>query len=111
MAPAVDHSSATPFEVVVKREAAALELRLRGELDIASEPRFSETLDRALGESDGLPVLVRLEQLTFIDSSGVRALVAAHRRAPERVRFTRGARAVGRILAVTGVDGLLPFAE
>lgn len=49
-------------------------LRLAGELDLAGEPAVQEALAPLLGGED---VLVDISDLSFIDSSGVRALLRA----------------------------------
>src|SRR4051794_7879848 len=56
-----------------------MHLTLRGELDLATAPE----LDRLVIESldAGTEVVVDLRSLAFMDSSGIRVLVAAHARA------------------------------
>lgn len=49
---------------------------LRGELDSATAPRFADELERLVSHSAG-QVTVDLEGTTFVDLSGVRALIAA----------------------------------
>jgi anti-sigma B factor antagonist len=56
-------------------------LHLRGELDMASAPVLSECLDKAI-DDDGIrpTVLMDVNDLTYCDFSGIRALLdAAHR--------------------------------
>jgi anti-sigma B factor antagonist len=53
---------------------------LRGELDMATAPDVAEAIDAELATSAG-PFGVDLTELSFIDSSGVRALVLGARRA------------------------------
>ena len=51
------------------------DIRLAGELDMSNEPELDEVL-RAAVEQGG-PTLVDLSELTFIDSTGISALLRA----------------------------------
>lgn len=48
-------------------------MRLSGELDLSTAPRLSEALAASAVESE---VVLSLDELTFIDSSGLNALLA-----------------------------------
>jgi len=50
-------------------------LTTSGELDIHTAPKLHAALD---GDVDGLPVIVDLTALTFIDSSGLHTLLRNH---------------------------------
>ena len=57
-------------------------------------------------------VVVDLRGLTFIDSSGLRALLEGHEKIAERgveVTFLRPPGRLMRVFEVTGADRLLPF--
>jgi anti-anti-sigma factor len=97
------------LEVIEVREDARVRVRLRGEFDLAGAPTVTERL-RSLRERRET-VLVDLDELEFIDMSGLRALLlAAEGAAGEGLRFTvtRGSDAVRRLLSLVGVDGHLP---
>jgi anti-sigma B factor antagonist len=64
------------FSVQVSVEHGAVVVRALGELDIATVEHMRDGLTIAAGS--GLPVRVDLSNLTFIDASGLGALVAAH---------------------------------
>lgn len=66
---------------------------VRGDLDAASAPRLRDALQN-LGQEDDVDVIVDLEGLTFIDSSGVYVLIQALKR-----MFTEG-----RQLTLRGAD-------
>jgi anti-sigma B factor antagonist len=51
-------------------------LEVAGELDVVSGGELREAVDRVLGESDQ-PLVVDLSRVTFVDSSGLAALLAA----------------------------------
>ena len=94
-----------------RRENAAI-VRLEGDLDIASEARATADLEGAM---DGAEVLVAdLRDLSFIDSTGVRVLLALELRARERgTRFgvVRGGGMVGRLLEVTRIHERFPVVD
>src|SRR5207249_7933932 len=77
-----------------------------GDVDIATAPQLAEYL---VGFTDG-PVTVDLSQVSFLDSSGMHALLAAHRQLERRdSRLTiRGATPIARrVLQISGLDQLL----
>ncbi len=84
-------------------------VHVRGELDLGTVPQFLNAVDDALEHSPSAIVL-DLESLLFIDSSGVGAYVAAFRRARSRhVELSIGPRsaAVERVLELSGVEEAL----
>lgn len=86
-----------------------LVLRIRGELDMATAPKLRRALDTAL-DAEGRRVVVDLRELTFVDSTGVRVLLAAASRARnEGCSFVLRApcRSVQKALALTGADRLV----
>ena len=85
-------------------------LSLAGELDPGTAPVLQERIAELAGDPAVTSVVVDLSQISFLDSSGVRVLVAGgealRRRSAELV--LRGPTAnVRRILEVTGLTELL----
>jgi anti-anti-sigma factor len=86
---------------------------LDGELDMASAPALQAAL-----ESESLAgkemVVLDLRRLRFVDSTGLRIILAARNRCRERgqqLAVTRGSEQVERLLSVTGMgDHLLTVA-
>ncbi len=81
------------------------ELRVEGELDLSVADRFQQRLDAAVAEE--LDVLVFLDQCDFIDSTGIAAIVRAHRSITgkgRRLLLCNPSGQVGRILAITGLS-------
>ncbi|HEX6602922.1 MAG TPA: STAS domain-containing protein [Solirubrobacterales bacterium] len=79
--------------------------RLAGEFDIAGVDRFERSLSAEETSRAGTIVL-DMRQLTFIDSSGLRAVVMADQRARAdggRLILVRGPARVNEVLEVTGV--------
>jgi anti-sigma B factor antagonist len=80
-------------------------LRLTGELDMAGVDQF-ERLLIADGSPEAGTFVVDMRGLTFIDSSGLRALIIAEKRVrAEGGRFVvvRGSDQVNEVLEMTGV--------
>jgi anti-sigma B factor antagonist len=85
-------TEATPDAVVV---------RLGGELDLAGTHRLAAALEATRDVAPGLPLVLDLSAVSFMDSSGVRALVEAGRLAQEtgrRLALLRPSRPVVRVL-------------
>lgn len=81
---------------------------LGGELDMAHAPTVAETLD-ALADTER-PVIVDLTELTFIDSSGIHAIL---RPRPQQgsVLLVCPPGNIQRVLNVTKIDRVLPVYE
>ena len=89
-------------------------LTLRGELDLATAPEFEQLINERIDE--GREIVVDLRPLEFMDSSGIRVLVAAHTRAGRsgtKVFVVRPepASAVAKIVEVSGLDGELNIVD
>ncbi len=96
-----------------EREGDVHTLRLSGELDLATAAEVQRELEH-VETTDAESIVLDLSELTFMDSTGVRLLVTAHARAradSNRLTLLRGGRAVQRILQLSGVEPLLPFAD
>jgi anti-sigma B factor antagonist len=95
------------FELTVERYDSVATVVVSGELDLATAPRLSA----AVAEHGGAKVLVLdMTATTFIDSTGVRALLQADRRAARsgsRLVVVAGDGAVRRVLELCELDGRL----
>jgi stage II sporulation protein AA (anti-sigma F factor antagonist) len=95
------------FEVtVVNRNGRAI-VYVRGEIDVASCQEFRAAL---LAAQTGAPdVIVDLSAVTFMDSSGINALIGAYRRAsePGSLHVVSPTPAVRRVFEITGMSELL----
>jgi anti-sigma B factor antagonist len=84
-------------------------LALHGELDLVGAPLLQGEVESAAVE--GAPLIVLdLEDLQFMDSSGLRVILSAHERARARGQtfaLTRGSQQVQRLLSIAGVTGHL----
>jgi anti-anti-sigma factor len=98
------------FAISAEDRDGRAHLSLRGELDLATAPELEEIVNERVDA--GQEVVVDLRGLEFMDSSGIRVLVAAHARAGRtgtRVIVVRPqpASAVAKIVEVSGLDGEL----
>jgi anti-anti-sigma factor len=86
-------------------------VRLLGELDCAGAGEVEMAL--VLAEKTGAHrILLDIDELTFIDSTGLAVLMRAKHRADaagERLRVTRGTGQVADMLRLTALDLSLPF--
>jgi anti-sigma B factor antagonist len=88
-------------------------MALTGELDLATADAVQAELER-IEARDATSIVLDLKGLTFMDSTGVRLLVSAHARSRAdtgRLSLLRGPAAVQRVMELSGVDVLLPFAD
>ena len=91
----------------------AVRVRLQGELDALSVPVLSQTVD-TLYASSCFRISLDLSDLTFIDSSGLGALVAVWRRCQSeagRATVVNPSDSVRRLMDMTGIARFLIPAE
>jgi anti-sigma B factor antagonist len=101
-----------PFEIEESRGDGTTVLTLHGELDLA----YADGLSARLAElrDRGEPVILDLDQLAFLDSSGLRVLLKATQDSEGgawRFQVTRGSEAVLRLLRAAGLEGRLPTVD
>ena len=87
-------------------------VRLDGELDVSTIVPTRERLYREIDAHPGGTVRITLDDLTFIDSSGLGLLVAALKRARLAggdLSFSRPTENLWRVFTITGLDRALPF--
>jgi anti-anti-sigma factor len=103
-----------PFAIEVKQQGSETYLTLSGELDLATVGQLEEAIAARL--SAGEDVVVDLRGLAFMDSSGVRALVAGHAAAQNgggSLTIVRPARdsEVDRVIDVSGIGPALGMVD
>jgi anti-anti-sigma factor len=80
---------------------------LLGELDVANAADFQAALMDLLPV--GGPVSIDMRALRFMDSSGIQAIIAAAKAAPDSCIILHGVHdQVGMVVEVTGIDAMLP---
>jgi anti-anti-sigma factor len=97
-----------PLSVDVDRSGA---LVVHGDIDIAGAPTLETHLLRS---ENGRPIVLDLDDVAFIDSSGLRTLLTATRRAHQRdstVCLRNVGITVRRMLEITGTAGQFEIEE
>ena len=104
----------TLLELTTENSAdGSVRIALSGELDISSAPKVEAELDRVQAASPTL-VMLDLRDLRFMDSTGLRTVVGADKRARERggrLAIVRGPESVQRIFSVTRLDERLEIVD
>jgi anti-anti-sigma factor len=103
----------SPLEITTEQREGQTVVALAGELDIASAPQFEEGLAAVERDTPGVLVL-DLRKVEFIDSTGLRSVIAADERARSTGRrfvIVRGTAAVERVFSVTQLDQRLEIVE
>jgi anti-sigma B factor antagonist len=88
-------------------------IRLAGELDLSSADALDAELRKAETGADER-ILLDVNGLEFIDSTGLQVILRAKRRADtdgRRLRVTRGTGHVADMFRLTALDMTLPFAS
>lgn len=100
-----------PFVILVHERDGVPVVKVSGDLDLSTAPRFREVLGGAVRgmAGRGLPgvVVVDLGGVEFMDSCGISALVGATREFSKgggKVRLVTKSSPVERTLSVTGLD-------
>ena len=91
-----------------ENRGGALLFKLRGSLDLATSPTVRAALSDA--QQTKKDVVVDLTQLEFLDSTGLGALIGAHRRATEHggsLRLIVNDGPILRLLTITGLIRVL----
>jgi anti-sigma B factor antagonist len=94
-----------PLRIVASRQGDTATFALAGELDPHTAPMLADELDDAIG-AGATTVVLQLAELTFIDSSGLRVVISAHRRLDEgdgRLVLRTPSDTVRRLLEITGL--------
>ena len=101
------------FDLRVVRTGRATRIAPCGELDIATTPELEQALADAT--ADGVEeIVLDLRELTFMDSTGLRALAQANTRADASgvaLSIVRGPRQIERVLEISGLGSLLPLVD
>jgi anti-sigma B factor antagonist len=91
--------------------SAPATLVVAGELDAHTAPELADALAELPADVD---VMLDLGELSFMDSSGLRVLIASHRTLSETgqsLTLRHPSRSVQRLLSVSGLDGHLTVEE
>lgn len=101
------------FEVDVMRSGEGWRITLAGDIDAAADEEFRAALAKALART-GSHVIVDLAGVTFLDSTGINALILAYKAseaAGVKLVVEPGPETVMRALRIAGIDGLLGLGD
>ena len=94
------------LDISTQNEGAACTIALSGEVDVYTSPRLKQELIEVVG-SGCVHIVVDLENLSFIDSSGLGVLVSGLRRVKEKggtMRLVCTKDSILKIFRITGLD-------
>lgn len=109
----VSAAASNHLGIAVTQHSAAVVLHLSGELDVATAPALDAELER-LGAPQAQVIVLDLRELTFMDSTGLRAVLGAHDRISEagsRFGVVRGPKQVERLLSLTRMSERLEIVD
>jgi anti-anti-sigma factor len=100
------------FDVNVERDGSTLVVAPRGEIDLATVDLVREAVDREHAPPESL--VLDLRQVGFMDTSGLRYVLALNARAGSEgfaMKVVRGQAGVQRVFEVSGLEARLPFVD
>jgi stage II sporulation protein AA (anti-sigma F factor antagonist) len=93
------------FSTTTEQRQAIWVLRARGELDVATAPKLADAVDAAIA-SGARNVMLELDDVTFLDSSGIREIIRGRKQLEEhggRLTVDGASGAVQQVLEVSGL--------
>lgn len=109
-----EHIEPAGFTIAERAEDGLLVIAPTGELDIVSAAALEQHAAQAVSRGEHDALLLDLSGLSFIDSTGLRAIVEVGKVCKESGRefsLAPGPPAVQRLFEVTGLDEVLPFVD
>ena len=100
--------------LTTSQDQEAVRIELAGELDLSSALTFDEQLRRIEEECGTETLVLDMEGLKFMDSTGLRLIVSAHQRATRagrRLAIVHASKAIRRIFRLTGMHERLNVVE
>jgi anti-sigma B factor antagonist len=104
----------SPVEVDISRDGDTSVIAVSGELDLWTAPDLSDAAVNALNEAGCHRLALDLSGLSFIDSSGINALIEirdATHKADAALQISRLSARVAEVLRLTAVDDLFDIAD
>jgi anti-anti-sigma factor len=100
------------FRIDTLESQVGITIKLAGELDSATCPALLERFEQAVSALDGRELVIDLEEVPFIDSTGMRAIITIERRSSEEriaLALAPPPPAVSELLQVTGIASRVPL--
>lgn len=100
------------FDAKLQLEDGTATIRLSGELDGTSAPRFNDLISEAASSQPSRLVLLA-ENLTYMSSAGIRCLVFANQKLPRKTEivFVGAQPDVAETIRLTGFDRSITMEE
>jgi stage II sporulation protein AA (anti-sigma F factor antagonist) len=99
----------------MERLGANLIVLIDGELDMETAPIFKETIEKKLNQYESVRHLILdLEKVSFIDSSGLGAILGRYKRLSlqgGRVSAIKASRSIRRVLELSGLLKIMTIYE
>jgi len=98
------------FQLEPEHYGDTVVVRLGGEFDVAAEEHFDRVVERMAAEAK--TIVLDLSELSFIDSTGLRALLRTWKRSQEdggSLALVPGNGQVRNTMRLTGADEVLPL--
>lgn len=103
-----------PLQLKTNQNGDVVAVSAIGELDIATADALDEELRRVSEELGPKTVVLDLRNLTFLDSTGIRTILAAEARTRENeatFKVVRGPQEVDRVFRLTGIGERLDIVD
>jgi anti-sigma B factor antagonist len=92
------------FTVTRRRVGDATVVVPAGEIDLATVDQVGAAIEQACGECAG-QIVLDLREISFLDSTGIRLIVAFSQELNGRFAVVRGTGEVARVFDLVGLDG------
>lgn len=112
--PAVAAGHTADFSLSFSRDNGSVVVGVIGELDCSTSTILEQRLDDLLEDQGNLSIVLDLDAMTFVDSSGLSVFVTAFRHLRERggeLVLRRPAAPVRKVFEITGLHQVLPIEE
>lgn len=99
------------FSLTFSRDNGSVVVGVIGELDCSTADVLSQRLEDLLEDQGNLSVVLNLEGMTFVDSSGLSVFVTAFRHLRERggeLTLLRPSASTRKVFEITGLHRVLP---
>lgn len=106
-----------PIRIEIREELHGedITLSVEGELDLGSVPLLAQHIEAQIGDGNEKALTLDLSDVTFMDSSGLRALIELNERAKRDAwglsLIAPKHDAARLVLRMTGADAALPFVD
>jgi anti-sigma B factor antagonist len=96
-----------PLGLAVEQRDGIAVVRAVGEIDVATAPQLRAFLAEVISTDRAASLSVDLDQVPFLDSTGIGVLISAHHRLAEgggKLTLRHPCEAVARTLGIVGLD-------